>query len=195
MLAIKLKMVGRRNQRTFRVIVQEARAKLGGKFVDDLGWYNPHTNQFKVNKDRVDYWIKSGAQPTDSVVTLLKKVETSELTTYEKREGRKKNKGPKPEAGAEAPAGAPEGEAAQEGETPETESGESSQEISTEEPKEEKAPEQEQQEEAPVEEKPEEKPTEGPAEEKSASPASTSESEAGPEASQGGPVEEEKEDK
>ena len=129
MLAIKLKIVGRKNQRTFRVIVQEARAKLGGKLVEDLGWYNPHTNQFKVNKARFDHWISNGAQPTDSVATLLKKVESSEIGSYEAREGRKKKKGPKeggepqPEADepqvqkAEAPA---EGEEASVEETPAT---------------------------------------------------------------------------
>ena len=92
MLAIKLKMVGRKNQRTFRVIVQEARSKLGGKFVEDLGWYNPHTNQYKINKNRVDYWLGNGAQPTETVVRILKKAQTSETETYEVREGRKKKK-------------------------------------------------------------------------------------------------------
>ena len=92
MLAIKLKVVGRKNQRTFRVIVQEARSKLGGKFVEDLGWYNPHTNQYKINKDRVAYWISNGAQPTETVGRILKKAQTSETETYETREGRKRKK-------------------------------------------------------------------------------------------------------
>ena len=92
MLAIKLKMVGRKNQRTFRVIVQEASSKLDGKSVEDLGWYNPHTNQFKINKNRVDYWIGNGAQPTETVGRILKKAQTSEAETYPTREGRKKKK-------------------------------------------------------------------------------------------------------
>ena len=105
MLAIKLKVVGRKNQRTFRVIVQEARSKLGGKFVEDLGWYNPHTNQYKINKDRVAYWISNGAQPTETVGRILKKAKTSDTETYETRKGRKRKKGPKAEGGQ-----APEGE-------------------------------------------------------------------------------------
>jgi len=103
MLAIKLKITGRKNQRTFRVIVQETREKLDGKNVEDLGWYNPHTNQFKVNKDRAEYWISNGAQPTDSAARLLEKVKSVEIGSYEPRKGRKKKKGPKGEAEATAP--------------------------------------------------------------------------------------------
>ena len=90
---IKLKIVGRRNQRTFRVIVQEDREKLEGKFAEDLGWYNPKTSQFKLNKDRVAYWIGNGAKPTDSVANLLEKVKDSEIGSFEGETGRKRKKG------------------------------------------------------------------------------------------------------
>src|SRR3989338_3373481 len=93
MLMIKLKIVGRRNQRTFRVIVQEDREKLEGKFAEDLGWYNQKTSQFKLNKDRVAYWIGNGAKPTDSVANLLEKVKDSEIGSFEGETGRKKKKG------------------------------------------------------------------------------------------------------
>ena len=73
MLSIKLKMIGKKGQRSFRVIIQEARSKLRGKFIEDLGWYNPHSNKFEVKKDRVLYWLKVGAQPTETVSQLLKK--------------------------------------------------------------------------------------------------------------------------
>ncbi len=73
MLAIKLKLIGKKGQRSFRVIVQEAKSKLQGKFVEDLGWYNPHSNKFEVKKDRVLHWLKAGAQPTETVSQLLKK--------------------------------------------------------------------------------------------------------------------------
>lgn len=73
MLSIKLRRVGKRGQASFRIVVAEARSKLGGKFIEDLGWVNPHTNQFEVNKDRVLYWLKSGAQPTATTVSYFKK--------------------------------------------------------------------------------------------------------------------------
>lgn len=73
MLSIKLRRVGKRGQASFRMVVAEARSKLGGKFIEDLGWVNPHTNQFEVNKDRVLYWLKSGAQPTATTASYFKK--------------------------------------------------------------------------------------------------------------------------
>jgi len=73
MLSIKLKMIGKKGQRSFRIIVQEARSKLRGKFIEDLGWYNPHSNQVELKKDRVLYWLKVGARPTETVSQLLKK--------------------------------------------------------------------------------------------------------------------------
>ncbi|MBI2594986.1 MAG: 30S ribosomal protein S16 [Candidatus Colwellbacteria bacterium] len=73
MLSIKLKMIGKKGQRSFRIIVQEARSKLRGKFIEDLGWYNPHSNKFEIKKDRVLYWLKVGAQPTETVSQLLRK--------------------------------------------------------------------------------------------------------------------------
>ena len=71
MLAFKLKQIGKKNQRSFRLIVQEKREKLRGLFVEDLGWYNPHTNKVKVNKERVAYWLKIGVQPTDTTWNLF----------------------------------------------------------------------------------------------------------------------------
>ena len=71
MLKIKLKLIGKKHQRSFRIIVQEAREKLKGKFVEDLGWWSPHFDKFKINKERVLYWLKKGAQPTDTCYNLL----------------------------------------------------------------------------------------------------------------------------
>lgn len=81
MLSIKLKMIGKKGQRSFRLIVQEARAKLRGKFIEDLGWYNPHSNKFEFRKERVLYWLKVGAQPTETVSQLLKKSQVEQPRT------------------------------------------------------------------------------------------------------------------
>lgn len=71
MLAIKLKRIGKKHQASFRIIIAEKRSKLQGRYVEDLGWWNPHTNSFEIKKERADYWIKTGAQPTASVFNLL----------------------------------------------------------------------------------------------------------------------------
>ncbi len=73
MLAIKLKRVGKKGQISYRVVVGEKRSKLQGKFTEDLGWWNAHTNTFTIAKDRALYWIEKGAQPTASVHNLLVK--------------------------------------------------------------------------------------------------------------------------
>lgn len=74
MLAIKLKRIGKKGQASFRMIISEKRSKVHGRNVEDLGWYNPHGNELNINKERADYWVKAGAQPTDSVFNLLVKL-------------------------------------------------------------------------------------------------------------------------
>ena len=73
MLAIKLKRIGKRKQAAFRVIVAEKKSKVYGRYVDDLGSYNPHTKALGVKKDRVAHWLARGAQPTPTVHNLLVK--------------------------------------------------------------------------------------------------------------------------
>jgi len=73
MLAIKFKRVGKKHQASFRVVVTEKRTKLDGRYVDDLGWMNPHTDTFDVKKEKAEHWISVGAQPTPSVHNLLVK--------------------------------------------------------------------------------------------------------------------------
>lgn len=70
MLAIKLKQIGKKHQKTFRIVVAEKRSKMSA-VIDDLGFWNPHTNKFEVKKERVEHWLKNGAQPTDSVHNIL----------------------------------------------------------------------------------------------------------------------------
>jgi small subunit ribosomal protein S16 len=73
MLTIKLKRIGKKHQASFRIIVSEKRSKVDGRFLEDLGWFNPRSSQFKLNAERVDYWLKNGAQPTESIRHLLTK--------------------------------------------------------------------------------------------------------------------------
>ncbi|TSC81250.1 MAG: small subunit ribosomal protein S16 [Parcubacteria group bacterium Gr01-1014_19] len=71
MLVLKLKRIGKKHQAAFRLIVDEKRHKLFGKNVEDLGWYNPRTDKHEINKERVSYWLKTGAQVTDTVHNIL----------------------------------------------------------------------------------------------------------------------------
>lgn len=91
MVAIKLKRIGKKHQASFRIIVTEKRSKLVGESIEDLGWYNPLNKEFNLNKERVDYWLKNGAQPTDSVYNLLVK---NKIISGSKRPVHKKSKKP-----------------------------------------------------------------------------------------------------
>lgn len=71
MIAIKLKRIGKKHQAAFRVVVMEKKSKLTGRYIEDLGWLNPHADKFDIKKERAQYWIKVGAQPTDTVYNLL----------------------------------------------------------------------------------------------------------------------------
>ncbi len=73
MLAIKLKLAGKKHQRMFRVVVAEKKSKLQGRYVDDLGFWNPHSNKFSLNEEKTNKWLKEGVRPTDTAHNLLVK--------------------------------------------------------------------------------------------------------------------------
>ncbi len=71
---IKLTRMGMKKQPTYRVVIQEERSKRDGKFIENIGQYDPRQNPplVQLKAERVNYWLKAGAQPTDSVGRLLK---------------------------------------------------------------------------------------------------------------------------
>lgn len=71
MLMLKLKRIGKKHQASFRLIVDEKRHKLFGRNVEDLGWYDPRAKKHEFKKERVEYWLKQGVKPTDTVHNLL----------------------------------------------------------------------------------------------------------------------------
>lgn len=71
MLVIKLRRIGKKHQPSYRLIVQEKREKLGGRYAEDLGWYNPLQKKREFNKERIQYWLKIGVKPTDTVYNML----------------------------------------------------------------------------------------------------------------------------
>lgn len=71
MLRMRLQRRGKKNYATFRVVVAQQHAPVKGRFIADLGSYNPHTDEFSVNKDDVTKWISQGVKPSDTVHNLL----------------------------------------------------------------------------------------------------------------------------
>ena len=71
MLRIRLQRRGKNKYATYRVVVADSHAPVKGRFVADLGFYNPHTSQFEVSKEDALAWISKGAQPSATVHNLL----------------------------------------------------------------------------------------------------------------------------
>jgi small subunit ribosomal protein S16 len=72
---IRLRRVGRKGQGSFRIVVADQKSPRDGRFVATLGHYNPRANPavIKVNAEQALAWIAKGAQPSDTVRSLLKK--------------------------------------------------------------------------------------------------------------------------
>lgn len=74
MLAISLMRMGAKKKPFYRVVVKEKRSKRDGKYIENLGTYNPMTNPAEVilKHDRIQYWLSVGAKPTETVASLIK---------------------------------------------------------------------------------------------------------------------------
>ena len=70
---LRLKRMGAKKKPFYRVVAADARAPRDGKFIDEVGYYNPITKDLKIDNEKANDWIKKGAQPTDTVRALLKK--------------------------------------------------------------------------------------------------------------------------
>ncbi|MEK7658537.1 MAG: 30S ribosomal protein S16 [Patescibacteria group bacterium] len=95
MLTIRLSRKGKKNQPFFRVVViDKRRSTKGGRSVEDLGYVNPLTKKISLNKERIQYWLKTGAQPSDTIHNLLvkekvidaKKIHVSKLSKKKQAE-------------------------------------------------------------------------------------------------------------
>ena len=77
MVKIRLRRMGAKKAPYYRVVVADSRSPRDGRSIEELGVYDPMAEGSKLNLDveRVKYWISQGAQPTDTVRGLLKKIE------------------------------------------------------------------------------------------------------------------------
>ncbi len=84
MLKIRLSRTGKKSQPNFRVVVQEHTAPIKGKFVEAIGHYRPTTpnKDCEIDLERAKHWISVGAQPSDTVAVLLKKLGVDGMEKY-----------------------------------------------------------------------------------------------------------------
>lgn len=72
---IRLKRMGANKKPFYRIVVADSRAPRDGKFIEEIGYFNPLTepNQFKIDAEKAKQWLGNGAQPTDTVKSLFKR--------------------------------------------------------------------------------------------------------------------------
>ena len=76
MVKIRLRRMGAKKAPYYRIVVADSRSPRDGRFIEELGVYDPMADgeKIKVDMERAKYWIANGAQPTDTVRGLLKKI-------------------------------------------------------------------------------------------------------------------------
>jgi len=73
---IRLKRTGAKKDPRYRVVVADSRFPRDGRFIEEIGYYNPVSNPSEINidKEKAIKWMQNGAQPTETVRSLMKKV-------------------------------------------------------------------------------------------------------------------------
>ena len=76
MVKIRLRRMGAKGQPTYRVVVTDSRSPRDGRFIEIIGHYNPRVepSEIVINKEKALAWIAKGAQPSDSVHSLLARI-------------------------------------------------------------------------------------------------------------------------
>ncbi len=76
-----MKRVGTKNTPVYRIVVADSRSPRDGKFIEELGTYQPLKKDvnFVLDLERVKYWVSKGAQPSDTVASFIKKASKAAL--------------------------------------------------------------------------------------------------------------------
>ena len=77
-VVLRLKRIGRRNRPSYRICVMDSRTRRDGRPIEELGFYDPlqaadSDAKFSLKEDRARYWLSVGAQPSETVASLLKR--------------------------------------------------------------------------------------------------------------------------
>ena len=70
---IRMRRMGAKRKPFYRIVVADSRAPRDGRFIEEVGYYNPvsQPKELKLDEDKIFEWLKKGAQPTDTVRSLL----------------------------------------------------------------------------------------------------------------------------
>ena len=70
---MRLRRMGAKKAPTYRVIVADSRSPRDGRFIEEIGFFDPRSDELKIDAEKAKTWLANGAQPTDTVKALLKK--------------------------------------------------------------------------------------------------------------------------
>lgn len=73
MVKIRLSRKGRKKIPFYRIVVIDSKKARDGKFIERVGHYDPRSKELNLKRDRIEYWISKGAQPTNTVAKLIAK--------------------------------------------------------------------------------------------------------------------------
>ena len=95
MLKIRLQRTGRKGIPFYRIVVAEHKSSVKGKYIAQLGFYNPLVKpwQFKIDSDKAFEWIKKGAQPSSTVARLMKASDIKDMEKFIVLHTRKNSRG------------------------------------------------------------------------------------------------------
>jgi small subunit ribosomal protein S16 len=84
---IRLTRTGKKKAPSYRVVVADSRSPRDGRIIENIGWYNPRVepSAININEEKALAWLKNGAQPTESVNSLLKRAGILDRFTQEKQ--------------------------------------------------------------------------------------------------------------
>ena len=75
MLKLRLKRLGKKRSPFYRLVVMENTTRRNGRPVEEVGYYDPMTRNYKFDADKIKKWLGYGVKPTETVLALLKKAE------------------------------------------------------------------------------------------------------------------------
>ncbi len=84
MVKLRMRRTGCKNHATYRIVAADARSPRDGKFLEILGWYDTAMKEsnFKLDVERVDWWLSKGAQPSTTVASLIRRAKTPALKPH-----------------------------------------------------------------------------------------------------------------
>ena len=75
MLKLRLKRTGRKRSPSYRLVIMENTSRRDGRPIEEVGYYDPLTKKYKFEVEKIKKWLSYGVQPTETVLSLLKKAE------------------------------------------------------------------------------------------------------------------------